>query len=186
MGKMFKQIVVGVAISLIGAAILTAVSFYVPTFAPVAKAIAATFHYLAADVTLPRWVFWLWLIATVAVVGFFCWAWLDSIQSTVSEQPQQYESDILFDLRWRWRVSENGWQLFTAFCPKCDNQLTMNDFQPQIQGGATYVCDSCSRRGKIAEPFIAETAKRAEREAQRRYRTGEWADAKARIEKAKN
>ncbi|MDR5813083.1 hypothetical protein QCE62_05695 [Caballeronia sp. LZ033] len=176
---------VGIAYPLFVAAVSAIASFYIPSLAPMARMIVTLIHFLATDVTLPRWVFWIWLVATVGAIGFVAYMWWDVKRDEASTIPTRYESDILFGLRWRWRITAFGWDDFTAFCPSCDNQLTMNDFQPLITGGSTYVCDSCGRPGRMDEHFIQETAKRAEKEAQRRYRTGGWKDAQKRIEQAK-
>lgn len=178
MGALLKHpIVSGVAATLIAAAIIAAVSFYVPSFAPVSAALRSAWRFMIVDVSIPRWAFWVWL--AVSVFGLAA-ALLRTWFAIVGRTPRDYTSDLIFGFRWRWQIEPHG-SVFRPrpYCPVCDQELFSEnidiDFDSVKPRG---VCDRCGFSHIIDVTSYSDMFPKVMREAERRIRTGEWRKAR--------
>jgi hypothetical protein len=167
---------------LIVVAVPSVASFFVPFLTPLATLLTAAYHFFAADVTLPRWGFWLWLC--VSIGG----AVLASVRIYAANAPsfrwvqpfQQYQTDELFGFRWRFYTTASGEvHSLKMFCPACDYQMSESDFDPSFNGGYNCACEACGHTQHVQMGDYHDLEGKAEKEAERRVRTGDWKQAKS-------
>lgn len=178
MGRLSKdEIVKGVIVAAIGtpiAAGVIALATYLGLTPPAFVAsLKSAYEFLIAGVTLPRWGFWLWAIASAVVVA------LVAVKIRAAFSPLGYRTDVIFCLRWRWDLSTDGTVLSpTMFCPKCDHQCKSADFSYGDPAQKVWLvnCVNCGHEAKV--PMVADLADRAKSEVQRRLRTDEWKRAR--------
>lgn len=178
MGALLKHpIVSGVVAPLTVAAIIAAVYFYVPSFAPVADALRAAWRVMTANVSLPRWAFWLWLAVSLfglAVILLRTWF------TILGRTPRDYTSDLMFGFRWRWHLDPHG-RVFNPrpYCPVCDQELFSEHIDIDFDSlNGRGVCDRCRFSHNIDVRSYSDMFPKVMREAERRIRTGDWRKAR--------
>lgn len=176
---MIRAVVVAVLATVIGAGVLAVAPKLGLTSSAAASWLKDAGRFLAADVTLPRWWFWLWAAISVITLALIAMRIYSAIASPAW---LRYRSDIIFGLRWRWNLSENGAvHSPQMYCPalECDHQLSdavFNYARPNANGTVWDVrCDRCGHAATV--PFAPDLRRRVQTEVQRRLRTGEWKNA---------
>jgi hypothetical protein len=147
------------------------------------RAIASAAGFLAASMSIPRWL--VTLITLLALITIF--RLLQSLlrrPDTISDESKldirQYNEDVfpaLPDIVWRWIVfSESSIGSLDAFCPRCDMKLTWYRSQTYAAAGEvrTLKCDNCEWRSQPLEGNDARIEKTVESLIDRKMRTGEW------------
>ncbi|GJH28168.1 hypothetical protein [Caballeronia novacaledonica] len=182
MGALLKHPIVSTVVAtLTASAIGAAVSFYVPTFAPVADAIRTAVRFLALDVTLPRWFFWLWALLSIAAVGLIsARAYFAANDHAIGEPFQAYQTDEIFGARWRFYTTAAGSvHSLRMFCPVCDHELEDDDLEISIEDTEySFQCPRCKKVGHVSVGFFQDLDETVRKEAERRVRSGVWKQAK--------
>lgn len=176
---MIRAVLVGVLVTVSGAAVIALAHYFGLTPRAFVEWLKTVGRFLVADVTLPRWWFWLWAAISVTTVVLVA---LRIRSKLASPAWLRYRSDIIFGLRWRWNLSENGAvHSPQMYCPEpaCDHQLSdavFNYARPNANGTVWDVrCDRCGHAMTV--PFAPDLRRRVQSEVQRRLRTGEWENA---------
>lgn len=107
----------------------------------------------ALDVSLPTWAIWCSLIMLTFCVGFWLGWRYERVrgkampESSGLPRPPAYTTDVINDIRWRWRWELDPNSLWTAkdlraFCrlPDCDKELHPR-YDPEDPGRASLGCD---------------------------------------------
>lgn len=118
-------------------------------------------HFLATDVPIPRWWYWLFLLVFVqflAAVLYVIWI------RTYGKTYRAYTEDDFDGFHWRWKWSKEGapaegkpYQL-TAYCKKCD--LALNKIGGAINlgpGGSKpqqFHCSGCNTTYMYGDPDL--------------------------------
>ena len=140
----------------------------------------------AADVTLSRWAFWAWVIASVlAAIFIAAQIYFNLHEQDAPVRPDKkpasfsdYRTDVFSGLRWRWTVYSSGnVGKLSMYCPKCDYELSATSFERgQHWGEHICRCEHCSYHCRI-DSALHELAEKAKKAAERKIRTGEWKKA---------
>jgi hypothetical protein len=139
-------------------------------------------------VDVPRWVFWPWLILTVAGIGVL-------VRACLSGPPliaqTHYAADVVEDWLWRWDVTGNpsNARLYgtvfnlTRYCPKCHSDNFSRE-KGQELGQSIVVCANpkCQHREPVMT--LNEQTQRVTAEVTRRAATNEWKGDRRRIRRA--
>lgn len=131
-------------------------------------------HFFGAEVTVPRWGFWLWAVISAAVVVGFL------LRIPLARQASPYElyrGDDMFGLRWEWDFAQGG-KVYNPrmFCIKCFHQFHDSDFKyatPTASGPVwTLACENCGNF--VTVPSSPELYRKVKSDAERKIRAGQW------------
>jgi hypothetical protein len=181
MGKFWNNATVGTAAGTVIAGVVGAIGLYlIPSVATALAWLREAWRFFVADVTLPRSIFWLWLLLTVAICLVFAaraWAAFTDSPAWLSEF-QAYRTDQFFGFRWRWDTTASGEvHTITMFCPECDYQLRSNDFDLHFDGTYFCKCQHCGYVHDVDGLTTDDLTSRVAKEAEGKIRTGEWTGA---------
>ena len=152
--------------------------------------VAGVAAWVRSDVRISRWAFWLWITWTVFATAFFVmrkfFAPKPQARSVLITSEKRaapyaaYTSDEFYGLRWRWTVSSNGgFFAMKMFCPKCDFEVTAEEFEANFAGeqGHMCQCDHCKYITILEGVSISNLMDRAAKSAEMKIRNGEWKKA---------
>lgn len=188
--KVWNDPVGGAVIAaLIGAAILAtvaAVKGYL-TLAVIQHVWALTYDFMTGKLVESRWV--------VIVIPLSCAAFgalgmryymnielreaITAQQRAASKvaQSQSYLEDVMFGFRWRWKIATNSGTVrdLKAFCKMCYYEIQEGAFDYDYRGTSLICkCENCLHTVSVTSDPV-QLANKAKLEAERRLRTGEWA-----------
>lgn len=151
----------------------------------------------AADVTLARWLFWVWLIVTAATLlllalrlYFFLTEKPEPVQQPkrkTGPPHQAYVTDLFFKFRWRWKTAVSGevWDI-SMFCPECDQQLLRSDFEAYRYDAHRCKCSHCGYLADVDGDSPLDMHDKVKLAAERKIRTGEWEKPEKPVKYAKS
>ncbi len=97
------------------------------------------------------------------------------------EQPEhnEYTSDTIFGMKWRWYWKGHSIRNLWCFCPNCDATLVYDDSSCRRFSGESathYICENCAsnRVGSITGGNKSYAEGAVKREIDRRIRTGQY------------
>ncbi|USU21333.1 hypothetical protein [Paraburkholderia fungorum] len=172
-GLLRHPLFVTIASSLTLAAIAAVATYLGLTVAMVVGWLSEVAQFWGAKVTLARWAYWLWFVFTAALIAIVALRiYLDTRPQYLTPQ-QAYQGDVLFDLKWRWKVTSNG-QVWSEemYCPQCDRQFYWPEFNHAEHNKFKTTCKTCGYSATV--PDIQILCREVKEEAERRIRTGEW------------
>jgi hypothetical protein len=102
-----------------------------------------TLGFLAADISLPRWLLLLMICWIVGTVGVIAITFISARGEPVSDW-RSYNEDMFLGLRWRWKIDFGNPTLITSFCPECDYPLD-NYLGHKHEGCTKFVCSHCAK-----------------------------------------
>jgi hypothetical protein len=186
--KLLKWVLGQIATYWVGV-LLAAVAGAVGVTALVAKEWIERMYMLSLwPVAVPRWVFWPWLVLTVAGICFLMWAFFRGPPATAQNH---YAADIVEDWLWRWDVASNpsNARLYgvifnlTRYCPKChSDQFFRENGQEPMQSIVVCANPKCQRAVPVID--LQGQTQRVTREVTRRASTSEWKEDRKRIRQA--
>jgi len=97
-------------------------------------------------------------------------------ESADSLRFREYDSDIFYNLKWRWKVSSDGLPYdITSFCPKCDYQI-IPQFASAFRVAPRYEfkCEDCGFYGGAFDGEYDELEQKVKLKIQKNLRTGKW------------
>ncbi len=97
-------------------------------------------------------------------------------ESADSLKFREYNSDIFYTLKWRWKVGSDGLPYdVTPFCPKCDYQI-IPQFASAFRVAPRYEfkCEDCGFDGGSFEGEYDELEQKVKLKIQKNLRTGKW------------
>lgn len=131
-------------------------------------------EHLTASVSVPWWSVYLCGLILCIILWRGCRATIRSLaREAVDDSFLSYREDIFFNMRWRWRWTQDGVTDIACYCPQCDLQLIPQD----LHGETGFSCERCGQDVYKVDGNMYQFELRIAREVQRKARTGEWKNA---------
>lgn len=142
----------------------------------IGKFAAHSYELLLFSTSVPNWailIMGLLSLPTLLFLGAFAW------QVAFPHKPpslswRDYNTDIYFNLRWRWKYFSDG-QVYDmhAFCPHCDFQIYAQDIGSyRIIDHISFHCESCGRHLAEFQESLSSLENRTKRFIQQKIRNG--------------
>ena len=164
-----KVIAVGV-IAVIAAGITTAKGAWQSVWAEIIGA----FLWLGETSAIYNWLWLLWAIVTLIVMGMIAIAFVQNrTMETVSFK--EYNEEVFFDVQWRWQYADTMIVNLTSFCSNCDYQVFADSGLPYGASQPTvFQCEDCEYSPKPIDCSASELESRVKRSIHKRLRNGTW------------
>lgn len=138
-------------------------------------------------VAVPRYVFWPWLVLSLAVLCFLALVLLRRPRATAQNS---YRRDILEGFLWRWDVTANQTNASSygmvynlkQYCRRCRSVSFEVNLHAAGGNPALFTCEKC--RLAIPVSDVPRLQRRVQTEIERMAHTEEWSGAEKRIKRA--
>ncbi len=137
----------GIVATVVGGLILSAILFFVPTFAQwVSSLISSTWQHSTSSVAVPRCVIWLLFLLSLVIL-------IPSIRPLFKRRRADavnldaYTQDEFFGILWRWNFDSRYLSdSIRPYCPRCDTMLVYSlHVQADLRCETSFHCDTCRR-----------------------------------------
>lgn len=137
-----------------------------------------TYNFVISSTGVPNWL--LGIFGVLSLPYIFLVFFL--IKEKLSPSPagktdwRTYQTDIFYNLRWRWHYLENGnIHNLVTFCSYCDFQVYPRaDSAYHIVNRIEYECESCGKNWGNFEESPASLEDKVKRFIQQKIRNGKW------------
>jgi len=174
-----KTVIIGVAFPVIVGIILldgATVKSYISTFFQwIWSIIDSLWNMLFVSYSLP---IWMWVIISIFTLIGLINVYIALRGNTHEPEYYSYKEDILHNVKWRWKWTQNNVNNLWCYCPRCDATLVYNDdscHRMYEDCETHFICENCkhSRLSTISgdKEYVLSLIKR---EILRRIRTKEY------------